>query len=213
MRLETGVRRFIFAWVALCGVILLAQRLHTPTQVSFEMAVDEAPPGIRNSMDPCLYWDTGQGFSSAQQICFDYQPRPLHQFQTYRIALATLRPIRRIRLDPLQQSGVVTLRNLIIGRYRFIDVDFEHELGHTIYPLNGVVLSREGQTLVAHLSTDDPYLMLSDRLDRLTGLEPEVVLQAAGLSLLICAGVVVGFSLLRKAGAGLRELTWHGPHS
>ncbi len=198
MSFETGARRFIFAWVGLCGVILLVQRLHTPTQVSFEMAVEEAPPGIRNSMDPCLYWDTGQGFSSAQQICFDYQPRPLHQFQTYQIILPTLRPIRQIRLDPLQQSGVIALRNLIIGRYRFINVDLAQELGHTIYPLNGVVLSLEGQTLVAHLSTDDPYLLLSDRLDRLTGLEADAAFRAAGVAFVLCAALTMAIVLLRK---------------
>ena len=75
-----------------------------------------------------------------------------------------------------------------------------------------MAVSFEGQTLIAHLSGDDPYLILPGRLDRLTGLEPEIVFQAAGLSLLICVGIVIGFSLLRKAGAGLRELTWHGPH-
>ena|SRR5579872_52277 len=198
MNLETGVRRFIFAWVALCGVILFVQRLHTPTRISFEMAVHEASPGKRNSMDPCLYWDTGQGFSSAQQICFDYRPRPSNQFLTYQVSLPTLRPIRQIRLDPLQQSGVVALRNLIIGRYRFVNVDLAHELGHTIYPLNGVVLLLDGQTLVAQLSTDDPYMMLSDKLDRLTGLEANVVFRAAGVAFALCAALAVVIVLLRN---------------
>lgn len=198
MSLETGVRRFIFAWVALCGIILVVQRLHTPTQVSFDMAVYEAPPGKHHSMDPCLYWDTGQGFSAAQQICFDYRPRPLRQFQTYQLKLPTLRPIRQIRLDPLQQPGLIALRNVVIGRYRLVKIDLAHELWHTIYPLNDVVLSLEGQTLVAQLSTDDPYMILSDKLDRLTGLEADVVFRAAGLALALCAALTTLIVLFAK---------------
>jgi hypothetical protein len=189
------VRRFIFAWMAVSGIILFVQRLCTPTTVSFEMAVREAP--ARNGLLPCIYYDTGSGFSEAERRCLDYYHHPLNDFQPYQVTLPTLRTIRQLRLDPLQQPGMVALRNVSIGRYRFVKVDLAHELGHTIYPLNGVVLSLQDNTLVAQLSTDDPYMMLSDRLDRLTGLEAEVVFRAAALAFLLCAGCVLGIVLLR----------------
>ena len=195
MTLETRVRRFIFAWVALCGAILLVQRWRTPTRVSFEMAIREASG--TQGLYPCVYYDTGKGFSDAEEIRLDNQTRPRNEFQTYEVTLPTLMPIHRLRLDPLERPGVVALRNVVIGRYRFVHVDLEHEIGHSIYPLHDVTLSTENNSLVARLHGDDPYLMLSDRLDRLTGLEAEVVFRAAALGFLLCTGCVLGIVLLR----------------
>ena len=75
-------------------------------------------------MYPCIYYDTGKGFSDDEEVRLDYQNRPLNEFQTYEATLPTLMPILHLRMDPLQLPGVVALRNLTIGRYRVVKVDW-----------------------------------------------------------------------------------------
>ena len=53
-------------------------------------------------------------------------------------------------------------------------------------------------SLVARLSTNDPYLMLADNVDSLTDMDGRELLRAAGVALLICIGVVVLMALVRR---------------
>jgi hypothetical protein len=187
------------AWLAVYGLVLFVQQLRTPTTVSFEIAIRDADMG-GSGFFPCLFYDTGSGFSEAETICFDYNRGPRTEFQSYQIILPTRRTVRRLRFDPLSERGVVALRNLVISKYRIAKVNLARELGRTIYPLHGVHLSVESDTLVARLSPNDPYFMLSDEFDRQTGLDAGIALRAGLISLAICAALFALGGLARRTG-------------
>ena len=193
------VVRFTCTWIALCALVLVVRQLRTPTIVSFQIAFrggDFAGTGFF----PCFYYDVGRGFSEHEKTCFDYDRGPLKDFQSYRITLPTFRNIRRLRFDPLAEPGIVALRNVRIGRYRFADVDVAKEFGRTIYPLHEAVLSLEGDTLVAHLTTDDPYFMLADGFARRTGPGAADIFPGILISLLMCSTIFALGWLAAKTG-------------
>jgi glucan phosphoethanolaminetransferase (alkaline phosphatase superfamily) len=184
---------FVVAWLTLCGLILFVLWQRTPTTISFEIAVREANPKGSGFL-PCFYYDTGSGFSDRQKSCFSYNRQPLNQFHTYQIVLPARQTIRQLRFDPLAEPGVVALRDLVIGRYRFSRVDIGRELGHSLFALRQSQLSLEGDTLVARLATDDPQLILSNNIARLTGFDAGIIVHAVTLALVIClcAAALIG---------------------
>jgi glucan phosphoethanolaminetransferase (alkaline phosphatase superfamily) len=189
--------------LALYSVVLLVEQLRTPTTVSFEIALRRGDIWGRGFY-PCFFYDTGRGFSEAETVCFDYKQGLQAGFQRYQITLPTHRPIHQLRFDPLAEPGVVALRNLTISRYRTANLNLTKEFGHTLYPLHHAQLSLEGDTLVARLSTDDPYFMLVDGFDRRTGPGAWVLLLKIVISLLLCA---VLFALAQRARTSGR---WKG---
>jgi glucan phosphoethanolaminetransferase (alkaline phosphatase superfamily) len=203
------VGRFIFTWIAACGLILLVQHFRTFTVVSFEIQVREAASGPY--LHPCFYYDTGSGFSEAEKTCFEYNRHPISEFQSYRIVLPVRRPVRQLRFDPLEEPGIVALRKVAVGRtrftadaFRFAAVNLAREFGRTVVPLHTVALTQEGDTLVARLTGDDPYFMLmSNGLRRRAVLALRALLQAAAISLVFSIALVLLFRL--------RARIWTGP--
>ncbi len=198
--------RFIFAWIAACGLILFIQRFGAATTVSFQIAVREAAPGPY--LAPCFYYNTGSGFSEAEKICFEYDHKPLNAFQNYRITLPTWRSIRQLRFDPLQEPGVVALRNVAVdrGRYtidavRFGGVNLAREFGRTVVPLHATALNLEGDTLVASMTGGDPYFMLMVNGSRRRALSAiSALLQAVAISLVILLAAIGLFGFLERTG-------------
>ena len=146
---QTSVRRFIFGFgwhfagsFFWCNACTRRRRFHLKWQSG------KYPES--HGMYPCIYYDTGKGFSDDEEVRLDYQNRPLNEFQTYEATLPTLMPILHLRMDPLQLPGVVALCNLTIGRYRVVKVD-RRRFSATSFYRNGVAVSFEGQTLIAHL--------------------------------------------------------------
>ena len=188
---------WLLAWVTIAALILFFEQMRTPTTVSFQIAIREANVG-GDGFFPCFFYDTGSGFSEAETICFDYNRGPRKEFQTYNITLPTRRTVRRLRFDPLSEAGVVALRNVVVSKYRKAAIDPVRELGRTIYPLNGVSFTLENETLIAHLSAHDPNFMLSDDVDRRTGIDGGLVLYSAAISLVLCAFMFALATLVRR---------------
>jgi glucan phosphoethanolaminetransferase (alkaline phosphatase superfamily) len=201
---KEGTALGVSVWVAIVGLILLVHQWRTPSMVTYQIAVREGDLG-GNGFLQCFYFDTGRGFSDAAKTCFPFDRGPVKEFQTYQIELPAFRTIKRLRFDPMREPGVAAIRNVTVGRYRFSRVNLGSELGKTLYPLSGSQLSMEGETLVAHLSGEDPYFMLSDGFDRRTGIEASQVLGAAAMSFLICAGLLMLLMLARSAGLWERD--------
>ncbi len=201
---------FAFGWAALWGAVLFVQRLSTTTVISMQIAVREAAPG-NPGMLPCFYYDTGHGFSEEEKVCFNYVSTRPDQFHEYKVALPTVRTARQLRFDPLQEPGVVALRDFRVGRYRTTSIDLRHEFGRTLVPVHGSSLSFEGETLVARLSTIDPYFILSNRLDRLAGFNAGMILRAAVLAFLISIGLVAVIVLDRWTGISGHAQGWLDP--
>ncbi len=201
-----GGRRFIFAWIVACGLILFIQRFGAATTVSFQIAIREAAPGLYRT--PCFYYDTGSGFSEAEKSCFEYNRKPLYTFQNYQITLPTWRSIRQLRFDPLQEPGIVALRNVAVGRcrytvdaFRFAAINLTREFGHTVVPLHASALTLEGHTLVASLTGGDPYFMLMvNGPNRRAVYGISALLQAAAISLVILIASIALFGFLQRAG-------------
>ncbi len=199
-------RRLIYLSMIACGLILFVQRFGAPTTVSFQIAVREAAPGPY--LTPCFYYNTGSGFSEAEKTCFDYDRKPLNAFQNYQITLPTWRSIYQLRFDPLEEPGVVALRDVAVdrGRYtldlfRFGAISLARDFGHTVLPLHASVLALEGDTLVARVTGGDPYFMLMvNTARRRVASGIGALLQAAILSLVLSTAVVALFEVLRWAG-------------
>ena len=200
---------WLLVLLAVYSMVLLVEQLRTPTTVSFEIAIREADIWGRGFY-PCFFYDTGHGFSETETVCFDYHQGLQAGFQRYQITLPTHRTVHQLRFDPLAEPGVIALRNLRIGRYRFAEINLAKEFGHTLYPLHQTQLSIEGDTLVARLSTTDPHFMLVDGFDRRTGPGARVVLQRIATSLLLWAGLFALVEWARKTGRWQRNETWLG---
>lgn len=201
-----GVRRFIFAWIIACGLVLFVQRFGAPTTVSFQIAVREAAPGLYRM--PCFYYDTGSGFSEREKTCFEYDRKPINAFQKYRITLTTWRPVQKLRFDPLEEPGVVALRDVTASRgrytvdpFRVAAINLAREFGRTLLPLHTTALTLEGDTLVVRMTGGDPYLMLMINGPRRRALSAiSALIQAAVVALIILTASIALVEFFRRTG-------------
>jgi glucan phosphoethanolaminetransferase (alkaline phosphatase superfamily) len=185
-------------WTVLFGVILIVQRFSSPV-VSLQIAVREITPRTNDPMG-CFFYDTGNGFNPDETTCFDYDQSPVTQFQTYRISLPTPKTIKRLRFDPLAQPGVVAFRALSFEKYGTVKIAFPQTFERTLYALRESTLTLDGDTLVAHMETDDPQLMLSDWFGLQIAFGLGAMERAGWLAFLICFGIVAWIVFMRATG-------------
>jgi hypothetical protein len=70
-----------------------------------------------------FYYDTGKGFNKDEVKVFEYKQN-IGQVMHYRVPLATNKDILKLRFDPLDHKGSVTIQDLKVQRYIQNDVPF-----------------------------------------------------------------------------------------
>lgn len=209
--LNTRLLARCFLVFALASIVamLVYPRVRGP-MISFQIAVREAAPPLSNLI-PCFYFDTGHGFSEEEKTCFAYDQNPIKEFHRYRVTLPTFGSVEKLRFDPTQQDGIVAIRDLKLEWYRTAAIALPDALKHSIYPINQTQLSIEDGALVARVQTTDPYFMLADGFDRITGLTATVVLKDCFFAFLFAAALVGLLIILEKIEFRRRALEWFGP--
>ncbi len=140
-------------WLILYSVVLLEYKeiklKSTPfTVLNFDIAVLEKSAPIERAV---FYYDTGLGFNGNELVVCDYSPDQRKGFKHYSVKLRTHKRISRLRFDPLDGDGIVTLKNLAIKQYIEKKVDFSQFNSKKSIPVNieNVRTTKNSITIVA----------------------------------------------------------------
>ena len=86
------------------------------TQFEFDLALGSNT--IFENETWTIFYDTGRGFNPIELFEMPYSKNIApHEFQHHVVTLPTVNTIKRLRFDPLQGPGVVSLKNLKVHRY------------------------------------------------------------------------------------------------
>jgi len=157
----------LMMWVGILGVVVLDNKVQLkaryqkltaepPTIVSFDVVLNSIPEGTQRGS---LYFDTGRGFNPAEVVVFTY-PLIVGKPKHYQIKMPSVRPIRRLRFDPLDGKGEVSIKNMTVKKYREKNVLFvENDLnGAKNDSISKIVV--QGSTLTITSIGGDPYFVL-----------------------------------------------------
>jgi len=149
-------------WLLLFGNVFAAYKdikeLDIPvTTLNFDIAlIDVKSDQERGS----FYYDTGKGFNKDEVAVFPYLQTQGSEFKNYSVKLFTKKKIKRLRFDPLDNEGTVTIKNLIVQQYTKNNVTFslseiedpeKHGIGD---------LSDKGDSVTVTAIGKDPHFVL-----------------------------------------------------
>ncbi|MBL7205247.1 MAG: DUF2142 domain-containing protein [Desulfobacteraceae bacterium] len=175
------------------------------TWIDFDLALHSAQ-GIPAGE---FYFDTGNGFNEHETVKFHYFQPCDGQFHHYSIGLPTIYTIRRLRFDPLQDQGVITIKNIVVQKQRPIVFNYAAR-SDTLIPQNAIHsidISVKGITI----TTDgkDPCLILSNHFAPYSALSVEGLLDEPGLNFLVLLTIsVLAFFLTLGIVVFLNNFTW-----
>ncbi len=161
--------RKIFLVTFLCYLLLLtAVALYLDntgkTRIDFDLALHQTQETAKGE----FFFDTGDGFREKETIKFYYHQDANNQYKHHSIYLPTRKKIKRLRFDPLQERGVVTIKNIVVQK-------LDNPLLH-FSPIKSVPVAGKGirtintfvNGLSIYMDKDDPHLILLNNLESYT---------------------------------------------
>ena len=92
-----------------------------PMIISFDILLHNVPAGIQRGN---FYYDTGRGFNPGEVVSFTYDQK-INVSKHYVIKIPTAQRILRLRFDPLDGSGKISIRDLSITKYKEQNVQLD----------------------------------------------------------------------------------------
>ncbi len=134
-----------------------------PTKLDFDISLIEVN-GDKNR--GVFYYDTGEGFNKDEVVVFSYSQPQDSGFKHYSISLFTHKKIVKLRFDPLDTAGKVTIKNLVVHRYSDKEVSFfQKDIdSYKKNSIGNIQVTPESVTITA--IGDDPYFVLVDNFSK-----------------------------------------------
>ena len=147
---------FLFWVVFLLGIFVNSKECRN-VKISFDASVGFSKSNNRVGQ---LYFDTGSGFNEKESVKFHYFNGNPDQFYHYSIVLPVCE-FNRLRFDPLQDSGNITIMNLLIGRGHITEMETSKD-NIKLIPINAIESIRyDDNGIEIRSNGEDPYLAIS----------------------------------------------------
>lgn len=129
------------------------------TVLNFDIALrDVSPVQERGS----FYYDTGKGFNKEEVAVFPYVQQSGEEFTHYSVKLFTKKKIKKLRFDPLDNEGTVTIKNLVVQKYSDTKVTFSQEEIEDLEKHAIGQLSVTADSVTVTAVDKDPHFVLVD---------------------------------------------------
>ncbi len=155
-------------WAILLGIVvhdnkeLFLERYRALNRVpvvilDFDIVLHEVPAGTQRGS---FYFDTGRGFNPAEVVVFSYSQPAGETAKHYSISLPTKRKIFRLRFDPLDGPGKISIANFQVRKkttkkISFVQKELEATKNHSIS-----TIKVNGSTLTITSVGGDPHFVL-----------------------------------------------------
>ena len=152
------VRRFFFVlfWIVFLLFIYAMNKIPKSISFSFEIAIIESNSEEDYGM---LYLDTGNGYNEHETKKIYYSRESIaYEDQAFELP----GDIKRLRIDPLSNGGIVEIRKIEVRRYLAINKGGGKGDLIPLHSITKLIELEDGATRV-EMTGDDPYLAFSDK--------------------------------------------------
>jgi hypothetical protein len=127
-----------------------------PTSISFDILLHDAPAGIQRGS---MYFDTGRGFNPNEVVVFTYSQRS-EEAKHFVIKIPTDKRVLRLRFDPLDGVGKLSIKDVSITKYNEKKVSFVQEELNAVKNKSISKVEVDGSTVTITCTGGDPFLVL-----------------------------------------------------
>ena len=130
-------------------------------KIEFDLALHETDGSQEEGW---FYYDTGKGFNETESVKFKYSKKVDGQFQHYAVIFKPGKPVFRLRFDPLQGEGYITIKNIVVGCYLPKELNLSPSKHNWLAykSIEKIIHTSKGIEIVTN--GRDPHLLIVDNL-------------------------------------------------
>lgn len=130
------------------------------TQLHFSIQLHEKT--IENERGS-FYYDTGEGFVATQVVVFPYDQTVATEVKQYVINIPTKKPIHKLRFDPLEEKGKLTISEFQVIKHITREVPFKLDtLKSSVSGSIEEISLHENNVTITSSGHDPNILLISD---------------------------------------------------